>query len=480
MRTIGANCIGQESGTMATNILETRTGQVMHVIRDRIERRTLTPGARLPSVRAMAETIGFSKSTVVEAYDRLAADGTIRSRPGSGFYVASPLAPLALDRLGGAVEREVDPLWMLRQSLADGGKRIKPGCGWLPDEWLAGDAIRKGLRAAARDTRDRALTGYASPQGSLPLRALLARRLSGQGVDAAPDQILLTDSSTHALDLVCRFLLEPGDTVLVDDPCYFNFLALLRAHRVKVVGVAMTPAGPDVTAFATALTEHRPRFYLTNSAVHNPTGATLAAATAHKLLKLADAHDLVIVEDDIFADFEHANAPRLAAFDGLDRVIRIGSFSKSVSAAIRCGHIAARPDWVEALADLRIATSMSGNPLSADLLHGVLTDGSYRRHVETLRARLARAMARTVKRLRAVGIEPWIEPDAGIFLWARLPDGMDAVTLARAALAEGIVLAPGNVFSTSGAWGDHLRFNVSMCDDEALFAFLGDACRSVG
>ncbi len=480
MRTIGANCIGQESGTMATNILETRTGQVMHVIRDRIERRTLTPGARLPSVRAMAETIGFSKSTVVEAYDRLAADGTIRSRPGSGFYVASPLAPLALDRLGGAVEREVDPLWMLRQSLADGGKRIKPGCGWLPDEWLAGDAIRKGLRAAARDTRDRALTGYASPQGSLPLRALLARRLSGQGVDAAPDQILLTDSSTHALDLVCRFLLEPGDTVLVDDPCYFNFLALLRAHRVKVVGVAMTPAGPDVTAFATALTEHRPRFYLTNSAVHNPTGATLAAATAHKLLKLADAHDLVIVEDDIFADFEHANAPRLAAFDGLDRVIRIGSFSKSVSAAIRCGHIAARPDWVEALADLRIATSMSGNPLSADLLHGVLTDGSYRRHVETLRARLARAMARTVKRLRAVGIEPWIEPDAGIFLWARLPDGMDAVTLARAAMAEGIVLAPGNVFSTSGAWGDHLRFNVSMCDDEALFAFLGDACRSVG
>jgi len=162
-------------------------------------------------------------------------------------------------------------------------RRHAPGCGWLPDEWLAGDAIRKGLRAAARDTRDRALTGYASPQGSLPLRALLARRLAGQGVDAAPDQILLTDSSTHALDLVCRFLVEPGDTVLVDDPCYFNFLALLRAHRVKVVGVAMTPTGPDVTAFAAALTEHRPRFYLTNSAVHNPTGATLVAATAQVL-----------------------------------------------------------------------------------------------------------------------------------------------------------------------------------------------------
>lgn len=446
----------------------------MTVIRERIERRTLTHGARLPSVRAMAETTGFSKSTVVEAYDRLAADGTIRSRPGSGFYVASPLAPLSLDRLGPSVEREVDPLWMLRQSLAGDRKRSMPGCGWLPDDWLPDDTIRKELRAAARNPRSIALTGYASPQGSLPLRMLLARRLAEQGVDTAPDQIMLTDSSTHSLDLVCRFLLEPGDTVLVDDPCYFSFLALLRAHRVTVVGVVMTPTGPDVAAFARALAEHRPRFYLTNSAVHNPTGATLAATTAHKLLKLAEAHDLVIVEDDIFADFEHAIAPRLAAFDGLDRVIRIGSFSKSLSAAIRCGHIAARPDWVEALADLRIATSMAGNPLSAELLHGVLTDGSSRRHIETFRARLARAMARTVKRLRAIGIEPWIEPAAGIFLWARLP-GVDAVTLARAALTEGIVLAPGNLFSTSGAWSDYLRFNVSMCDDEAMFAFLAKA-----
>lgn len=181
--------------------------------------------------------------------------------------------------------------------------------------------------------------------------------------------------------MIYRVLLEPGDTVLVDDPCYFNFLALLRAHRVKVVGVPMTPTGPDVAAFAAALAEHRPRFYLTNSAVHNPTGATLVAVTAHKLLKLAETHDLVVVEDDIFADFEHIVAPRLAAFDGLDRVIRIGSFSKSLSAAVRCGHIVAQPDWIEALADLRIATSMSDNPLSADLLHGVLTDGSYRRHV---------------------------------------------------------------------------------------------------
>lgn len=451
---------------------DTRTGQVMHQIRDRIERRALTPGARLPSVRAMAERTGFSKSTVVEAYDRLAGQGVIRSRPGAGFYVAAPLAPLALDRMGSGSDREVDPLWMLRQSLVERPDAVKPGCGWLPESWLAGDAIRKGLRAVARGDSGAPLVGYASRLGSPPLRALLARRLAEQGAEASPDQLLLTDSSTHSLDLVCRFLLEPGDTVLVDDPCYFNFLALLRAHRAKVVGIPMTPAGPDVTAFAAAVAAHRPRFYLTNSGAHNPTGATLSATTAHRLLKLAEAQDMVIVEDDIFGDFEHQPAPRLAAFDGLDRVIRIGSFSKSLSAAIRSGHIAARADWIDALADLRIATSMSGNPLSAELLHGVLTDGSYRRHMETVRTRLARAMALTVKRLRGVGIEPWIEPAAGIFLWARLPAGTDAVALARAALAENIVLAPGNVFSSGGGWGDHLRFNVAMCDDARIFDFL--------
>lgn len=455
----------------------TRTEQVMHTIRQRIERRLLTTGAQLPSVRAMVASSGFSKSTVVEAYARLSAEGVIRSRVGSGFYVAAALAPLTLEQICPKVEREVDPLWMLRQSLAPRAGMLMPGCGWMPESWMAEDAVRKSLRTSARSGSTSTLIGYASRMGAEKLRVLLARRLAEQGVEAGPDQILLTDSGTHALDLVCRFLIEPGDTVLVDDPGYFNFLSLLRAHRANIVPVRMTPAGPDVEALAQTLTKHRPRFYMTNSAIHNPTGATLSAATAHRVLKLAELHDLVIVEDDIFADFEHEPSPRYAAFDGLDRVIRVGSLSKSLSASVRCGHIAARPDWIEALADLRIATSMSGNPLSTELLHAVLTDGSYKRHMEKIRARLSWEMTRTVKRLKAIGIEPWIEPKAGIFLWARLPGGLDAAALARAALAEAIMLAPGDVFSLTGSWSDYLRFNIAMTEDERIFRFLEEACR---
>src|SRR5690606_17781470 len=104
--------------------------------------------------------------------------------------------------------------------------------------------------------------------------------------------------------LICRLILEPGDTVLVDDPCYFNFHALLRAHRATAIGIPVTPTGPDIAAFEAALQQHKPRLYITSSGIHNPTGATLSPLTAHRLLKRADSANLIIVEDDIFSDFE--------------------------------------------------------------------------------------------------------------------------------------------------------------------------------
>lgn len=452
--------------------------QVMRAVHARIARRALTPGAKLPSIRAFAETMKVSKSTVVEAYDRLAAEGSIRSRPGSGFYVAAPLAPLSLADIGPRLDRAVDPFWVSRQSVDAGEKMLKPGCGWLPADWMPVDGIRRALRGLGRTEDIAALTDYGSSLGLLPLRRLLSRRLSERGIEAPPDQILLTGSGTQAIDLLCRLLVSPGDTVLVDDPCYFNFLTLLRAHRVKVVGVPYTPAGPDVTLFAQALAEHRPRLYVTNSGLHNPTGASLAPSVAHRLLKLAEAHDLIIVEDDIFADFEQEPAPRLAALDGLDRVVRIGSFSKTLSASVRCGYVAGRRDWIEGLVDLRIATGFSSARLSAELVLAVLKDGSYRKHIEALHSRLAKARSATRRRLGVLGIEPWIEPSAGMFLWCRLPGGLDASEVARHAITADVVLAPGNVFSPSQTASAFMRFNAAQCADDRIFRTLENAMRA--
>ncbi|EUB98397.1 transcriptional regulator, GntR family with aminotransferase domain containing protein [Rhizobium sp. CF080] len=455
-----------------------RIGVVMAEIRSRIAGRGLVPGARLPSVRAFAKAMHVSASTVVEAYERLAAEGLIRSRPGSGFYVSSPLAPLSLSEIGPKLDRAVDPFWVSRQALED-GDLLKPGCGWLPSSWMPEAAIRRALRSLSRG-EDRVLSDYATPLGSPQLRQLLSRRMGEHGISAARDQILLTETGTQAIDLLCRFLIEPGDAVLVDDPCYFNFHALLRAHRAKVVGVPMTPVGPDIEAFGQALDEHKPRLYITNSAIHNPTGATLSPVVAHRLLKLADRAGLTIIEDDIFADLEHEPAPRLAAFDGLERVVHIGSFSKTLSASVRCGFITGKPEWIEGLVDLQIATNFGTGRLSAELVLSLLTDGSYRKHLEELRVHLSRAMEVTTMRLASLGITPWLQPRAGMFLWCRLPDGIEAAEVARACLADNIVLAPGNVFSLSEKAGGFLRFNVAQSQDPRIFQSLERALGRLG
>lgn len=449
---------------------------VMDAIRQQIGARSLTPGAKLPSIRAFAVTMQVSKSTVVEAYERLMAEGIIRSRSGSGYYVAAPLAPLSLALIGPKLDREIDPLWISRQSLEADDTLLKPGCGWLPASWMPQEAIRRGLRTISR-AEEAVLSDYGTPRGLPPLRQLLARRMGEHGIKVSPDNVILTESGTQALDLICRFLIEPGDTVLVDDPCYFNFHALLRVHRANVISVPYTPAGPDVDAFAQALTEHRPRLYITNSGIHNPTGATLSPVVAHRVLKLADQADLTIVEDDIFADFEVIPAPRLAAFDGLDRVIQIGSFSKTLSASVRCGFIAARPDWIDGLIDLKIATSFGGASLSAALVQALLMDGSYRKHIGALRQRLSSARAETAARLKAIGIVPWIEPQAGMFLWCKLPDGIDAADIARRALTDNVVLAPGNAFSLSKTAGGFMRFNVAQSVDPRVFTTLRGAMK---
>ena len=449
----------------------TKIETAMAAIRQRIAGRSLMPGEKLPSIRSFADLMQMSTSTIVEAYDRLAAEGFIQSRPGSGFYVASATIPLTLSEVGPKLDRAIDPFWVSRQTLEASESALKPGCGWLPPSWLPEKGIRKALRTVSRaDTS--LLTEYGTPLGSPPLRQLIARRMTDLGIETSLNQIMLTESGTQAIDLLCRLLLEPGDTVLVDDPCYFNFHALLRAHRANIVSVPYTPSGPDMELFEQTLAEHKPRLYITNSGIQNPTGATLSPAKAHRVLKLAEQFDLTIIEDEIFADFEHSVAPRLAAFDGLDRVIHIGSFSKTLSASVRCGFVAARSDWIEKLIDMKIATSFGGGNLAAELVFNVLRDGSCRKHMEALKLRLSRSMSEVNSRLKSLGIEPWLVPQSGMFLWSRLPDEINAADIARDALSKNIVLAPGNVFSLSQSATSFLRFNVSQCQDDRIFETL--------
>jgi DNA-binding transcriptional MocR family regulator len=466
--------LSAETGTLTTRIAG--------ALGRRMANGALGAGEKLPSVRRLAASLAVSPFTIVAAYDRLVADGLVVARAKSGFFVA-PRAlaakPLTLDPLPSA-RMGVNPIWMMRRSLTLDPRQPKPGCGWLPQDWLPDAALRSALRALSR-APDAGLLEYGVPMGFRPLRELLARRLNELEIPATPERVLLMDGASQAIDLVCRYLIEPDDAVLVDDPGYFNFHAAVRAQRGKLLPVPMTETGPDLGALEQLAITHRPKLYLTNAGLQNPTGAKLGLSVAHRLLALAQKHDFRILEDDIFRDFETAPGLRLAALDGLQRVIHLGSFSKTLSAATRIGFLAADAATIADLADLKLAMSFGNNELSAQLVHRLLSDGSYRKHVAGIRDRLARTRFRVARKLTQLGLVPWLpetaESGEGLFLWLGLPPGKgkkprDAEALAVTAQDQGIVLAPGNVFSPEGAWPHHLRFNVAQSLDPRIYSFL--------
>jgi DNA-binding transcriptional MocR family regulator len=453
--------------------------QIVAGIRRRIDDRVLRAGMRLPPIRGMAEGLSVSRFTVVEAYDRLVASGVVASRRGSGFYVSAPAlaargaapssAEPALERV---IERAFDNAGVMRDALADDSTRLKVGAGWLPLGWLDEDGLRRRLRAVAA-RGDLRLGSYGAPQGYLPLRQQLQVRLDRMGIAADPQQILLTSGATQALDIVARTLLRPGDCAFVDDPGYWNLFAALRLLGVRLVGVPRNADGPDVGALEALLAEHQPKVFITHSVLHNPSSSNLSPPVAHRVLQLATRHRVLIVEDDAYADYHPGHAARLAALDGLDNVIYVGSFSKTVSPNLRVGFLAARPDLLRTFTDVKLFTVVGCSELAERLIHEMLIEGHYRKFIDRLRGRLGAAMEAGVRQLERAGFSLYTEPKGGMFIWAALAGG-DPTEIARRAAAQGIVLAPGNLFRPQLQATPYLRFNAAYMADPRFERLLGE------
>lgn len=447
--------------------------RVIAFIQQEISNKKLIAGTRLMSVRQLAQHLNYSVSTVVEAYARLVAEGLIEARTGSGYYVSTKMQVIHNIEKPVQYEREVDPLWISRQSLEAKSDVIKAGCGWLPVEWMPELSLRRALKQVAKAEAS-LLVDYPIPHGHLGLRQWIARKNKKYDLELSVSQILMTDSATQAIDLLFRKLLKAGDVILVDDPCYFNFLALSQVHDLQVISIPFTEHGPSVQHFQQALL-YQPKIYLTNSGIHNPTGATLSIAHAYQIAKLAEQANLIIIEDDIFAEFEQIPAPRYSSLMGFERVIQIGSFSKTVTAAIRCGYIISHEKFIDECIDLKIATNFSGGNLNAEIIYQALLDSSYKKHLDNLHKKLLKTMQFTIQSLAKLGIEPLIIPKAGIFLWCQLPKQMNASVLSKLCLKQGVILAPGNSFSQSPDAGQFMRFNVAQCGHKKVFDVLESA-----
>jgi DNA-binding transcriptional MocR family regulator len=447
--------------------------QIVAGIRRQIEDRHLRPGSKVPSIRAFAATHNVSRFTVVEAYDRLVAMGHLQSRRGSGFYIAGPQAQAEAAHPAPADghKRNEELVWLIRRLLEADENTLLAGGPWLPNSWLDEAGIRQSLNVLARKNGTYLLE-YGDPFGYLPLREHLALMLASLGITAHPGQILLTQGTSQALELVIRYLLKPGDAALVDDPGYYNMFGNLRLQGVMMLAVPRNPDGPDIAVLEQLASAHRPKVYFTQSVMQNPTGTDISPHVAFKLLQAAERHDFTVVEDDIFCDLQVKITPRLATLDQLKRVIYARSFSKTLSGSLRVGFLACAQGIVNELADIKMLTSITTSQFTERLVYLMLVDGHYRKYLSRLHERLGEARRNVVRAFERMGLELFVEPADGMFVWARFPHVEDSLALAEASQRDGIMLAPGAVFRPHLERSPWMRFNVTVCEDPRVQRWL--------
>ncbi len=282
---------------------ETLIDQIVRSVAARIDDKLLRGGARMPSIRQCAASYGVSCATVVASYDKLVARDYLESRRGAGFFVRerSPLNTPAPPGVLDAGAQPMDVVWLIRNMFRQTPVIPAPGSGMLPADWLDGDLVARALRDVSRQPGS-LLLGYGAPQGFLPLRQQLQLKLAGLEIACPPEQIVTTVGVMQALDLVAREFARPGDCIFVDDPAYWLMFGAFAAMGMQVIGIPRLKDGPDIAMLEQLAALHRPKLYVINSVLHNPSSTSLSAAKAFQVLRLAEQHDFLIVEDDIYCD----------------------------------------------------------------------------------------------------------------------------------------------------------------------------------
>lgn len=447
--------------------------QIEDQLRQLVERRALPGGAKLMSIRQLATQLAVSTNTVVLAYDRLVAAGIIDSHGTAGFYVRARNddGRSAPDEAALEAGEEQEPVWLAQQANDQRSGVLLASSGALPPTWLQ-DAVPAIAvqRAIANSTAG--MASRCPPQGLPELREHIALLLQGIGAPIDAGQILTTFGGTHAIDLICRSFLQPGDTVLVEDPGFFLMFGRLRQEGIRLVPIKRRPEGLDLDTLEAACREHRPRMLFVQTALHNPTGWSSSAANLHKILILAQQYGFLIAEDDVHGHFQQAQSTRLASLAGLDGVIYYSSFCKALSPALRMGYLAAAPALLKALMRTKIHSVMTTPALNEYVLLEVLRAGNLRKHLDRLQHKIMAARNASARQLSAAGVQFEQPGNAGIFLWGTMPQGLDVDLLVQDAYRNKILLMRGAAFSANEGPDQHIRFNVAFSQHPRLSHYL--------
>lgn len=417
----------------------------------------LARGERLPATRELAGTLGLNRATVSAAYELLETEGLISSHVGRGTFITGPpSAPAALDwaaLLGPAPEP-------VHASVLDEGG-ISFAASRPSDRLFPLDDVRAACAEVMAQSDLPAILQLGSPSGYEPLRRCLLATAQASGAARPGDGLIVTNGCQQGLDLIGRVLLQPGDTVAVEDPVYPGLKNLFSSMGARLAGVPAGGSGMDIDALARTLESGPVKLVLVTSSFQNPTGGTLPAAARRELLRVVAAAGAVLVENDIYGDLRYTGEalPSLKELDETGNTVLLRSFSKVAFPGLRVGWIAAPQPLVDRLVEAKQLADLHTDQLSQALLLRFLESGRLAAHLARMLAagaeRLSATLAACERHLPA-GTR-YTHPQGGMNVWVELPAPLDAGELLPRAERAGVAYLPGKFFAVSRPAASALR-----------------------
>ncbi|QAT88972.1 class I/II family aminotransferase [Corallococcus coralloides] len=337
--------------------------------------------------------------------------------------------------------------------------------GGLPaPELFPVDAIEKAFEETfAREGRP--ALQYSTTEGFAPLREWIAGHLGRKGQHVHADQVLITSGSQQGLDLVGKILLDPGDLMVVEDPSYLAALQTFGGYEVEFATVRSDDAGMDTDDLAALLKKRVPKLLYVIPNFQNPKGTTLSLERRKALVRLAQEHRFIILEDDPYGElrFRGVHLPSLASLDDQGVVLSLSTFSKTLAPGLRLGWVTGPRPLLKSLTIAKQATDLHTATLAQRATARLLETFDYAGHIQALMpiyAERANAMLAALETHMPKGTK-WTRPDGGMFLWVELPQGLDAATLLPRAVEQKVAFVPGAPFFANDQKPQFMRLNYS-------------------
>lgn len=435
-----------------------------------IESHEYPPGFKLPSIRQLSDQRRCSIETVQRALNLLEDRGYITPVAKSGVYVADrsnlSAASCSDPTLDWVAEEPLELNIAARTAQAINQcmqSHVAPlGLAFPSPEVLPIAALRRCYQQAVREFPDLLAQG-SHVQLSLPvLIDRLQQRFEMSGMKLSDDELLITESCTESLAIALQTVTQPGDVVAVESPGYYLLLQLIEKLGLRAVEIPCGEQGMCPDALAIAAQRSNIKACIVCPTASNPSGAVMSDERREKLLGVAKRADIVIVEDNIYADlyWERYQPKPLKAFKNSGNVVTCGSFSKSLTPSLRMGYVAGGKFAKQMHINKRILSG-SCNPITQMALALYLDGGRYDRHIRTLRRQFetqVQHMSALIAKHFPAGTRI-SKPKGGFVLWVELPTQVDTDKLHKKAIDQGTSFMPGKYFSATGLYANHMRIN---------------------